>query len=188
MMASTSVVRQAKESVYVKSHVGKLQSGMTLIEILITMVILAIGLLGLAGLMLEGLRNNQGAYLRTQASIYAYDMADRIRINSDSALGAAYDNFTTAEPAPDIPSCATATSGCSPADLATLDMAEWAQQINGSGGIVMLPQGVGTVSRTNRQFTIAVTWTETRWDDTAGEGGKGAETVKTQQFSLVFQL
>jgi type IV pilus assembly protein PilV len=57
------------------------QSGFTLVEIMVTMVVMTIGFLGLAGLQATALRSNSGATLRTQAVIYANDMAERIRAN-----------------------------------------------------------------------------------------------------------
>jgi len=60
--------------------------GFTLIEALIAVVILAIGLLGIAGLQATNLKNNQSAYNRSQATLLAYDMADRIRANSSEAI------------------------------------------------------------------------------------------------------
>lgn len=174
---------------------AKKQRGMTLIEILVTMVILSIGLLGLASLMLEGLQSNQSAYLRTQASIYAYDMADRIRINTSqsatpaaaSAVASAYNNFST-DSMPALPGCST--TGCTQNQLAQLDMAEWAQQINGSGSgeIAMLPGGVGTIelasTPTGNIFTIKVTWQEDQWNDATEQNVAGG----AQQFSLVFGI
>ena len=56
-------------------------SGFTLIEILVTMVIMSGGLLGLAGLQATALRDNIGATLRTQAVLYANDIAERMRAN-----------------------------------------------------------------------------------------------------------
>lgn len=56
-------------------------SGFTLIEILVSMVILAIGLLGLASLQILSLKDNQDAYLYSQATALAYDMSDRIKVN-----------------------------------------------------------------------------------------------------------
>ncbi|HBA32699.1 MAG TPA: type IV pilus modification protein PilV, partial [Gammaproteobacteria bacterium] len=55
--------------------------GFTLLEVLIALVILSVGLLGLAGLQTTGLRNNHSAYLRSQATLLAYDITDRIRAN-----------------------------------------------------------------------------------------------------------
>jgi type IV pilus assembly protein PilV len=165
------------------------QRGFTLIEILVTLVILAIGLLGLAGLVLEGMRNNQGAYLRTQASILAYDMADRMRANKASA--ADYAPFTTGvtngTPATtSLPSCASASTGCTPVAQADVDLVEWTRQIQGVGSdLVMLPGGVGTITQdaTSLSYTVAVTWNEVSREGDAGEAisGDGSYSV---QFSL----
>ena len=58
------------------------QHGFTMVEVLVTLVILAVGLLGLAGLQATSLRNTESAYQRSQAAILAYDMLDRMRANS----------------------------------------------------------------------------------------------------------
>ena len=59
----------------------KKNTGFTLIEVLIAMIVLAVGLLGLAGLQATSLRNNQSAYNRIKATQLAYDIADRMRAN-----------------------------------------------------------------------------------------------------------
>ena len=75
--------------------------GFTLVEIMIAVFVLAIGLLGMAGLQMASLKNNHSAYLRTQAVQYAYDIADRMRINAVGItngtgalglIGSGYDN------------------------------------------------------------------------------------------------
>ena len=58
-----------------KSH-----GGFTLIEVLVTLVILAVGLLGIASLQLKGAQFNHDAVLRSQISTLAYDIADRVRL------------------------------------------------------------------------------------------------------------
>lgn len=55
------------------------QTGFTLIEILVTVIVLSIGLLGLAGLQATSFKFNSTAYQRSQATSLAYDIADRIR-------------------------------------------------------------------------------------------------------------
>jgi type IV pilus assembly protein PilV len=55
------------------------------------MLILSIGLLGLAGLMASSLRNNHSAYYRTQATWLAYDVIDRMRVNGTTGALAAAD-------------------------------------------------------------------------------------------------
>jgi len=57
------------------------QSGLTLIEVLITIVILAVGLLGMAAMQLNGIRSANGSNYRTLAAIFANDMAERMRAN-----------------------------------------------------------------------------------------------------------
>jgi type IV pilus assembly protein PilV len=57
------------------------QTGMTLIEVLVTLVLVSVGLLGVAGLQLASLKTNQEAYARSQASVLAADILDRMRAN-----------------------------------------------------------------------------------------------------------
>ncbi|MEM7467462.1 MAG: type IV pilus modification protein PilV [Pseudomonadota bacterium] len=61
------------------------EQGFTLVEILVAMLVLAIGMLGIAALQLRGLQYNHDAYLRSQINLLAYDIADRMRLNSDNA-------------------------------------------------------------------------------------------------------
>jgi len=77
------------------SHMIKFKrrsQGFTLIEVLVTMLILAVGLLGIAALQLKGLQFNHDAAMRSQISTLAYDIADRIRLSNsvNSALPASY--------------------------------------------------------------------------------------------------
>jgi type IV pilus assembly protein PilV len=59
----------------------KTTHGFTLLELLIAMVVFAIGMLGLAGMQGTALKDNNDAYMRSQAVFFAYDMGDRIRAN-----------------------------------------------------------------------------------------------------------
>lgn len=112
------------------------QSGFTLIEILVAVLILSLGLLGLAGLQAASLRANHSAYLRSQATQLAYDMADRMRANMAGVV--AY-NDPTLTP---TPSCYTAT-GCSATALASDDASRWTADLQallpaGSAGVVCI--------------------------------------------------
>lgn len=168
---------------------GSRSGGFTLIEILVTLFILAVGLLGLAGLMVDGMRNNQGAYLRTQASILAYDMADRMRANREEAEdGGEYAGFSTdgESASTTIPACASTTNGCTPEQQAEVDKVQWTRQIQGAGsGMVMLPGGVGTISHdaTDDIFTIRISWEETKRD-----GDSGESVADDNVFELSFSL
>ncbi|MEH6368551.1 MAG: type IV pilus modification protein PilV, partial [Pseudomonas marincola] len=67
------------------------QRGFTLIEVLIAVVILSIGLLGMATLMMTSVQASQSAYLRGQASLMVYDFSERTRLNH--ALASSADDY-----------------------------------------------------------------------------------------------
>jgi type IV pilus modification protein PilV len=67
-------------------------AGFTLLEVLVAVLVLAIGLLGLARLQMTVMKSNQSAYLRSQASLLAYDISERMRANRTAALGGSCDN------------------------------------------------------------------------------------------------
>lgn len=100
------------------------QCGFTLIEILVSLVVLAIGLLGLAGLQAAGMRNNNSAYHRSQATILAYEIIDRMRVNRTEALTGSYDVALATGPAANQP-CEGTSNTCNNAQLATYDLNQW---------------------------------------------------------------
>jgi type IV pilus assembly protein PilV len=68
------------------------QRGLSMIELLVAVLVLAIGILGITALQMVSLQNNRGALFRAEAVQLAYDMMDRIRANPEGAVpGAAYD-------------------------------------------------------------------------------------------------
>lgn len=167
----------------IRSSFVRAEQGLTLIEILVTMVILSVGLLGLAGMQVNGLRSNQSAYLKTQASLLAADMADRMRLNSERAIAGDYNGFSSESNTSSIPSCTSSALGCSAVNQSALDKAEWVQQINGSGEVALLPDAVGTITRgAGNLFTITVQWSETEAD--ANEG----KSVATKSYDMNFSL
>ncbi len=66
------------------------QYGFSLLEVLIALLVLSIGLLGLAGLQTLGLKFNMQSYQRTQAALLAYDIVDRMRANPVEKNGPRY--------------------------------------------------------------------------------------------------
>ncbi len=136
---------------------GHLHCGFTLLEVLIAIVVLSIGLLGLAGLQAAGLRNNNSAYMRTIATQQANDMADRMRTNLPGVITNAYDSIGGI---PANPGCIT--TNCTIAQVAQYDAFDW-NTMNQS----LLPLGVGTVKRIASppgvdRFTISVSWDDNR--------------------------
>jgi type IV pilus assembly protein PilV len=135
------------------------QKGLTLLEILISLVVLSVGLLGIAGMQATGLRNNHAAYTKTQATALAMDMADRIRANPQGA--ADYNNFDTSGTIPADPGCISSAAGCTAARVAQFDKYQWSQPLI-SDTAPVLPDGRGKINYdpdTNK-FTITLLWLE----------------------------
>ncbi len=140
------------------------EAGATLIEVLIAMVVLAIGLIGLAGLQATSIQSNHSAYYRSQATLLASDLADRMRANRTEALTNAYlTNFPTS-------SANNNVSGTA----AEKDIAEWLNRL-----AVTLPDGTGKVEKDNALITISI-----RWNDTRGQiRASGDNNTHTQIFA-----
>lgn len=142
-----------------------LQGGFTLIEIMVAVIVLSIGLLGLAGLQVTSLRNDQSAFMRSQATILAYDIADRMRANGAAVLAGNYE-FDSATDTPSAYSNCSTTTGCSVSEMAQNDLYAWNGAID-----TVLPDGNGAVCRDSdpaaagcdgagSQYVITVSWTE----------------------------
>mgnify|MGYP003608823969 CR=1 FL=1 len=117
-------------------------SGFTLLEVLITLIVLSVGLLGLSGLQTMSLRSNHDAYLRSQAAIQAYDLVDRMRANSGSN-SSAYIKSGTDMVGTEKAACDT-TAGCTATEMALHDLFKWNQ-----ANQTLLPQGIGIVCHDN---------------------------------------
>lgn len=140
-------------------------SGFTLIEILVSLVVLAIGLLGLAGLQATGSKNNLSAYHRSQATQLAYDIADRMRANKSAAT-----NYLTSSMAPSAAQaqtdCETTSTSCSTTDMAQHDLYQWNQALTSSQ---ILPNGQGTITVLGAIYTVSINWDDNRDGNVNGD-------------------
>jgi type IV pilus assembly protein PilV len=146
---------------------NKANAGFTLVEVMVAVLVLAVGLLGLAGLQAASLAANQSAYRRGQASQSVYDLADRMRVNPAGLTNYTAINPATAERKPE---CSVAQAApplppfpapdCSPAEMAENDLAEWFTAIESS-----LPNSLGAVTVNGNVFTVTITWDEDSQND-----------------------
>lgn len=169
------------------------QDGATLIEVLVAVLLLSFGIVGLAGLQMNGAKFNHGSYLRSQGTALAYDMADRIRANLDACEGAACSYNTplatlfdgTAAQACGRPLVSQTTAQI----MAQVEVNQWKDCIEST-----LPQGRGVVQVVAAGFAgpyndqcgvthngtgtvvIEVTWAEDRLQ---GAGGRDCVVVRT---------
>lgn len=127
------------------------QQGFSMIELLIALLILAIGLFGMASLMLTSIKSNQSAAQRSQASWLAYDMLERMRLNSERATTTNDYVIAANTNKPNDPDCKT--GGCTPTNLALLDKREWMTELSDNAL-------TGTTNRNGNIFTVTVTWQE----------------------------
>lgn len=157
-------------------------TGFTILEVLIAMLVFAIGMLGLAGMQGNALKDNNDAYLRSKAVFFAYDLGDRIRANpnfwrlqiTQNPAGVAVANafliatkntieaFTNDYPAcntDDPPTVGAALVFCSPVQLAQYDWYRIRQDL-----IATLPNGTIALANLNdpdsveRIIRITISW------------------------------
>ena len=117
------------------------QAGFSLIEVLIAMLVLSLGLLGIAGLQMQGTRYVYDAHLKSIALIQVQDMADRMRTNQPGVRAGDYSQVSGMA---EDPGCTAQAAGCTPAQLATYDQFVW-----NTANSALLPSGQGVVSCTD---------------------------------------
>lgn len=116
--------------------------GFTLIEVLVTMVVMSFGLLGFAALLTKSVSTNRQATQRSQATILAHDIAERMRVNRAAAVAGAYNLALDSDPAG--------------GGLAGEDMVDWIGLVADA-----LPQGDAAVNvNGNGNTTITLQWNE----------------------------
>ncbi|EIC29152.1 MULTISPECIES: type IV pilus modification protein PilV [Methylomicrobium] len=137
-------------------------NGFTLIEILVAMVILALGLLGLGALQMLSIRNSQDAYLYSQAMALSYEMADRIHANA-SAWNT--DTLPTAANSCED-NCNSAAQSCSISVMASYDYCVWMEKAKAQlGPAALVEVGISPVSGsdvctgTSAMRCLTLSWT-----------------------------
>jgi len=133
------------------TRVNKTEAGFSLIEALVSLIVISVGMIGIAALYGQGLGTTRTALYRTQAVGLAADMADRIRGNRQATIayeGAAADRNCDYND----------NNNCTPANMAAHDLWLWQAQVT-----AQLPGGTGTVrvdTTTPPTYTISITWQE----------------------------
>jgi len=165
-----------------------LNRGFTLIEVLVAVLVMSVGLLGVASLQVSGIRTNRSAYLRSQAVLLAYDMMDRMRANFVGLENGHYDNLTNPTT---VSSCYNVT-GCSAQDMAQDDVARWLQDIQNilpnGGGLVCLDEDLTNNVPPNPQcdpgtagiYSINIWWNDSYWWDAASSNN---QTILVESFA-----
>lgn len=161
------------------------QKGFTLIEVMVAVFVLAVGILGMAGMQAVSVRESQNSIFRSQADILAADMADRLRANRADAADPLSLNYESDGTAVVDTACLGTTASCDEVQMASYDIAQWQTQITNSS----LPSGVGTITRNagTSEYTILVFWDEDR-DGAVVTGASCNSTALDGCIRLVIQI
>jgi type IV pilus assembly protein PilV len=135
------------------------QRGFTLLEILIAVIVLSIGLLGLAALQASSLKNSEGSLQRSVAVAAAYSLVDRIQAARTNNVQPA--DYATAMPMP------AAVGACNLPGTGTLqgrDINDWILGVGGAGGLRqnLGPNACGGVSCAGTDCIVRVLWSDSR--------------------------
>lgn len=155
---------------FTPSSSPRVQRGVSLIEVLIAVLIMGVGLLGIAAMQATALRNSQSALERSQAVIMSYAILDAMRANRDAAIGGAYNTAMT---------CATPAVG---ATLAQKDVRQWLislkEAMRGPGGAGADTTACGSVAcGVGNLCTVTVQWDDSRATNTRASNADGSSAT-----------
>jgi len=155
------------------------ERGFSLVEVLVALLILSVGLLGIAGMQTLSVQMNVSARQSSQATYLAYEIIDRMRANRQAALAGSYNH--------DSNGCKDIPTGNSVADT---DLAAWLNVLcgmtsDGKTAPAMLPQdaaaGTGAlVNVADGVATVTVSWYDERWDEDQNNDPVRTVTVQVE--------
>jgi len=159
-------------------RINNKQSGVGIVEVLVALVVVSLGVLGMASLQLTGMQHSTGGYHRSKALLYAENMATRMRTNRPAIESFLFENIDSAAETcgtrPD-PYCQASDAGvaerCDAAELAAFDVftvscGDWGAGAAEDGVNGALPNGQLTITcdeapcLDTSTYTINVAWTE----------------------------
>ena len=142
------------------------QRGLTLVESMIALLVISVGLLGIAALQITSMKQNASALNHSRAVWIGYDMADRIRANiGQFARYAGIDTNTAYSE--------NCTGGCNTIQMVTSDAEEWSAQMQN------LPAGRGMITGNANRLVIAVMWD----DEGTGATGTGCDPTNSNDLT-----
>ncbi|MFI4967754.1 MAG: type IV pilus modification protein PilV [Gammaproteobacteria bacterium] len=172
-------------------------AGFSLIEVLIALVILSVGLLGIAAMVSVSLKSKDSSYYHTQALALSSAILDRMRANRDTAIAHGYDTPTygsVPSGAPGGDNCSSSADNCSETQIAAVDVADWQAEIKATlppfstsvpaaGSVATVPVGGMT------QVSILIRWNDQRANQAvAGSASSVAAAAATAVLTITSGL
>lgn len=148
------------------------QSGFSMIEILISMLIFAIGGLVIAGIMALTLSNNTQSGDKEIASIQANNMANMIQSNQQYWVNGAGDSINETAPSAVETSCNNSSANCTPTEIANEDLSNWGYYLskylpNGTGNVTCTTQAPNQNTPAMTVCNITVYWSTSKINNSA---------------------
>lgn len=165
--------------------------GFSLIEVMIAVLVLSIGLLGMAALQGLSLQNNRNANYRSQATNLSYELIDSMRGNRDrlTAFSTALNSWTATCPAAMTEAVPAACLG-SDVDAVACDIARWRDRLcrelpNGRGRLVGTPGPITGTTAVGGAISVDICWADNLRTYVASANCTGAgETIFSMGTSL----
>lgn len=167
--------------------------GMTLIEVLVSLVIFSIGMLGIANMLMVSSKSNSSSYAKQQAVQCVADIFDRIRANQQAAIAGNYNvsniNSSGSPTIPSAPSALCNAVSCSASQLAAYDTWHWL-----SNDLTKLPNGSGSITTApapgaagNTLVTVTVQWDDSPAQTQIGTRSSTQSTANPNMVQLSIQ-
>jgi type IV pilus assembly protein PilV len=155
-----------------KRHDVLHQNGSTMIEVLVAILIFAIGLLAIVTAQTTGLTTTQSSLHRSHAAQLSYELIDILRLNSVEARSAAsiFSDYDTDDDSYNqVAACLDAASGCTTSEMAQTSLRYWTDRLQDT-----LPEGVATLVLNGDLYTLSIQWADFRNDQVAQQAAVAA--------------
>jgi type IV pilus assembly protein PilV len=144
--------------------------GFSLIEVLIALVILSVGLLGIAAMVSVSLKSKDSSYYHTQALALSAEIIDRMRANLDTATTNGYDALSWGSypsGAPGGDNCSSHADNCTINQIAAVDVEQWQKEIADtlppfSASVPAAGMIATTVVGSMTQVNVSIRWNDQR--------------------------
>lgn len=157
---------------------ARLVRGISLLEILVSLAVVSLGLLGIGALQVTGLKSNRDAFFYSQAALLANDLAERVRANPSAAA-----SYVMAMASSHSATKDCETNRCSAAEMAHFDLNKWTaalvSQLGSAAGAVQLTAG------TPNRLQVTLRWQGMTGGNCSASGGTGTDY---QCFRLTIDL
>lgn len=172
------------------------QKGFSLIEVMVTVFVMAIGIMGVVGMQAVGISESNNLYFRTVADFHMNDIVDRMKANSREARKGTGSNYHNLESTGNFdPNLSCINSVCDESNMALFDGRIWSEGITTSSlpdaeGIVQFVQEITSTSGTviGAEYQVFIYWDEEKKNGSKGEDCQNGISGDKSCLTLTVQI